>query len=204
MTIHPAPEDKRSLRQRLRKLRAGISPGERRRAGRRLCRLALRHRLLARGRRSAFYLPAKGEIDIRPLIAQARRMGVSVYLPVVPTAAQRKLFFTRLGRAEHWRENRYGIAEYGLRNALRLRASAMQQVFLPMLGFDRRGFRLGMGGGYYDASLAFLARRRFWKKPRLIGVAFAVQAVAKVPNEAWDIRLDLILTEQALQRAADQ
>lgn len=202
MPNHPPTDDKRALRQSLRQQRAAVTSAERRRAGQQLRRLALHHRLLAHGRRVAFYLPAKGEIDLLPLIEQARMMGVEIYLPVVPTRGQRKLFFTCLGNAEQWNLNRYGIAEYGRRNTPRLRANAMQQLFVPLLGFDRRGYRIGMGGGYYDASLAFLNLRRVWKQPRLIGVAFARQEVARVPAEAWDIPLDAILTEQTLWRVA--
>lgn len=204
MTSSPSLEDKRALRQRLRKIRAAVGPAERRRAGLQIRRLALHHGLLGRGRSIAFYLPAKHEIDLLPLLEQARRMGVKAYLPVVPARSQRKLFFTRLGQSAHWQRNRFGIGEYGLRNAQRLRASAMQQVFVPLLGFDRRGFRLGMGGGYYDASLAFLAHRRVWRKPLLIGVAFAAQEVERVPAEAWDIPLNAILTERGLLRVSDQ
>ena len=57
-----------------------------------------------------------------------------------------------------------------------------------------------MGGGFYDASLGYLARRRVWKRPLLIGVAFAVQEVERIPEDAWDIPLDGVLTEQEFLR----
>jgi 5-formyltetrahydrofolate cyclo-ligase len=55
-----------------------------------------------------------------------------------------------------------------------------------------------MGGGYYDATLAYLAHRRHWKKPLLIGVGYACQRVQVVPRDAWDVPLDGYLSEAGL------
>ncbi len=72
---------------------------------------------------------------------------------------------------------------------------------MPLIGFDAHGGRIGMGGGYYDASLAFLAVRRVWRRPRLIGVAFSAQEVEYIPLDPWDIPLDGILTESGFRWA---
>lgn len=77
-------------------------------------------------------------------------------------------------------------------------------LVVPLVGFDDQGRRLGMGGGYYDATLAFLRRRRIWHKPYLIGLAFECQRVAEIPSEPWDIRLNAILTEKGLSRFSSQ
>ncbi len=148
----------------------------------------------------AFYIPSKGELDLTPLLNQALHMGVHCYLPVVPGRGRKKLWFIRLGGEASWALNRYGIPEYLHATALRVRARALDRVFLPLLGFDGEGYRVGMGGGYYDASLAFLARRRRWRKPSLTGVAFSVQEVAEAPRDPWDVPLDSALTERELRR----
>jgi 5-formyltetrahydrofolate cyclo-ligase len=67
-----------------------------------------------------------------------------------------------------------------------------------LVGFDHQGHRLGMGGGYYDATLAYLTRRRVWKKPLLIGVGFECQRVERLPHDPWDAPLDAALTEHNL------
>lgn len=67
-------------------------------------------------------------------------------------------------------------------------------ILMPLLGFDRRGTRLGYGGGYYDRTLAALD-----KSPRLIGFAFAVQELDHVPREPHDIPLDAIVTEKGFR-----
>jgi len=63
-------------------------------------------------------------------------------------------------------------------------------ILMPLLGFDKRGTRLGYGGGYYDRTLERLSRR-----PRLVGLAFAAQELDDIPREAHDVPLDIIVTE---------
>ena len=69
---------------------------------------------------------------------------------------------------------------------------------MPLVGFDQQGYRLGMGGGYYDATLAFMQHRRLWRKPRLVGVAYECQRVETLPHDPWDMPLDAVLTERQL------
>lgn len=195
----PSP-DKAALRSRLRKIRLGIPALTRKQAGRAVSRLALSHGLLARKRRLGIYMPAKGELDCLPLINRALSMGAACYLPVVPHARQRMLWFSRMGEGAYWGVNRYGIPEYGHRRFNRLRAADLDILFMPLLGFDTAGYRMGMGGGYYDASLAFLTRRAHWRKPRLIGLAFEAQKVDALPTDPWDIPLDAAITEKRYYR----
>lgn len=195
----PSPE-KIALRRRLRKLRQDVSPEIRKQAGRFVTRFALTQRLLSRKRRLGFYIPSKGELDCLPLLDRALWLGAECYLPVIPQARQRMLWFSRLGEGPHWSLNRYGIPEYGHPRFNRLRAAELDILFLPLLGFDESGHRMGMGGGYYDSSLAFLARRTGWHKPRLIGLAFEAQKVARLPTDPWDIPLDAVITERRYYR----
>jgi 5-formyltetrahydrofolate cyclo-ligase len=188
--------EKSALRRALRARRAAVPLAERRRAAQSAVSHALRQRLLARGRRIGFYMPAKSEIDVLPLLERALRMGVDCYLPIVPGRGLRKLWFIRLGDHPAWFLNRYGIPEYQHATARTVRAYQLDMLFMPLLGFDAEGWRIGMGGGYYDASLAKLGRRRHWRRPRLVGVAFSVQQVDRVPNDPWDIPLSGVLTER--------
>ena len=68
-------------------------------------------------------------------------------------------------------------------------------LLVPLLAFDRAGYRLGYGGGYYDRTLAALRAK---KRILAVGLAFAVQEVAQVPHEDFDERLDFVLTEQGV------
>ncbi len=172
------------------------APFRRKRAGSALARLALTYQLLARKRRIGLYIPAKGEIDCLPLLDRALHMGAACFLPVVPGARQRRLWFSKLGPGEHWSLNRYDIPEFGHRQFQRRRALTLDILFMPLLGFDESGCRMGMGGGYYDTSLSYLIRRRHWRKPRLIGLAFEAQKADSLPADPWDVPLDGVLTER--------
>ena len=68
-------------------------------------------------------------------------------------------------------------------------------LFVPLAAYDRRGFRLGYGAGYYDGSLAVLRRQ---KTVVAVGVAFSIQEVESVPTEPHDQRLDAVITEHGL------
>lgn len=69
-------------------------------------------------------------------------------------------------------------------------------IFLPLVAFDRTGTRLGMGGGYYDRSLARQSTTK--TRPLRVGLAHSIQEVTQLERQAWDIPLDLIATEREL------
>jgi 5-formyltetrahydrofolate cyclo-ligase len=73
-------------------------------------------------------------------------------------------------------------------------------VLLPLVAFDPQGGRLGMGGGYYDRTFAFLNGQKGGQKPKLIGLAHHFQQIPKLPIESWDVPLNAIVTdEQVIQ-----
>ncbi|TWI06174.1 5-formyltetrahydrofolate cyclo-ligase [Luteimonas cucumeris] len=90
--------------------------------------------------------------------------------------------------------NRYGIPEPDLAPDSLLEAEAMSLVVAPLVGFDARGHRLGMGAGWYDRSFAF--RRERAAPPWLVGAAFATQQVDELPIEPWDVPLDAVCSER--------
>ena len=189
--------DKSSLRRDLRAQRRAVSEQQARAAAQRLLRLAQTQHLL-RFRRIGFYLPMHEEIDLIPLLNAALWLKRACYLPVIPQRGARRLWFSRIGSRGSWYQNRFGIFEHAARE--RRRAQQLDVLFLPLVAFDAQGNRLGMGGGYYDASLAYLRARRVFRKPKLIGVAYDFQRVPSLPSEAWDVPLDAVLTDRAWYR----
>jgi 5-formyltetrahydrofolate cyclo-ligase len=196
MPLTPNPLDKADIRRQLRARRKALSPAARLAASLALVRLALRHHLLAKGRRIGLYIPANHEIDVRPLLNRAVAMRVTCFLPIVPSRGRKRMWFSEMGDHAAWALNRYGIPEYLHPLAKRVRARRLDLLFMPLLGFDARGFRLGMGGGYYDASLSYRKNCRHWRRPRIVGVAYSVQEAERLPNDAWDIPLDAVLTDR--------
>ena len=97
--------------------------------------------------------------------------------------------------------NRYGIPEPDVTPDGALRAEDMALIVLPLVGFDADCHRLGMGGGWYDRSLAF--RHAQAAPPWLVGAGFAAQRVEALPREAWDVRLDAVCCEDATYFAKD-
>ena len=80
-------------------------------------------------------------------------------------------------------------------------AISLDLVLVPLVAFDRRGTRLGMGAGYYDRFFGSIARAL---RPRIVGVAHEVQrSAADLPAAAWDVPLDGVLTERGWQPLPD-
>ena len=92
--------------------------------------------------------------------------------------------------------NRFGIPEPALAPDSRLAPREMATVLLPLVAFDARGNRLGMGGGYYDRSFAF--RLQSPAPPRLVGVGYGFQRQDGLQAEPWDVPLDAVVTEAGL------
>jgi 5-formyltetrahydrofolate cyclo-ligase len=189
--------DKYTLRRQLKAARNALKPAQRRHAARASLRLALRQGLLLRAQRIGFYLPQGGEFDAHPLLNQALCMQRECYLPVLPRRG-RVMRFGRVRRNTRMKPNRYGIPEPV--DTKLLRARQLDLLLMPLVGFDLQGHRLGMGGGYYDATLAFMQHRRLWRKPRLLGIAYECQRVDALPHDPWDMPLDAVLTERRLYR----
>lgn len=190
--------NKRTLRKQARTARAALAPDYRRHAERQALRHALRAGLFLKGNRWSFYMPAGSEFDVLPLLNQALHMGKNCYLPITAHRIAQPLRFARLDGRHGLTHSRYGIIEPHARKVMYARW--LDVMLLPLVGFDNQGRRLGMGGGYYDATLAYLRSRRRWRKPLLVGVAYACQELREVPAEPWDVRLDMILTEKGLMR----
>lgn len=182
--------DKTLLRRQLRQQRAALSPALRQQAEQQAMQQASARGWLRRGQRIAAYIPVGSEFSAWPVILQALKNGAEVYLPQVPKRG-RCLRFVRLDHATRWAWGAYGIPEPHHRQTCSPRS--LNTVFLPLIGFDAQGGRLGQGGGYYDTTFAFRKLRRYWKKPRLIGLAYACQQVDSLRLAAWDVRLDAVL-----------
>lgn len=107
------------------------------------------------------------------------------------------LRFARWHDGARLHRNRFHIPEP--RRQARLSARALNVVLLPLTGFDASGNRLGMGGGFYDRTLAFKRRHRK-ARPLLVGVAHACQQVSTLPAEIWDVPLAMIVTDRGVFR----
>jgi len=147
-----------------------------------------------RARSVALYLANDGEINPMRIIQQLWRRGIRVYLPVLHPLYSGKLVFVRFERQSVMRPNRYGISEPVYQHRQAIGTRFLDVIALPLVAFDHQGNRLGMGGGYYDRTLAFT--RRSGKRPLLIGCAHECQNTDHLPIAEWDIPLNAIATDQ--------
>lgn len=142
------------------------------------------------------FLPIGSEIDTRPALENLREIGCEICLPCV-VARDTPLVF-RL-----WQEGDELVSEEFGTKAPTQSAKAVEpdMLIVPLLAFDRDGYRLGYGGGFYDRSLEDLRRR---KPVQAIGVAYAGQEIDAVPRGAYDEPLDWIVTEAEVLRTGKE
>jgi 5-formyltetrahydrofolate cyclo-ligase len=133
------------------------------------------------------YLATRGEFDPAPLLARLIDRGACLVLPVV-VARRSPLVFREARPVEELTADAAGMAAPPAASPVRV----PRLIFAPLLAFDRRGGRLGQGGGYYDRTIALLRRRG---PITVVGVAFADQEVDATPSGPLDQPLDAILTE---------
>lgn len=79
-------------------------------------------------------------------------------------------------------------------------AARLDLILMPLAAFDEKGNRIGMGGGYYDRTLAATVHGPGWRRPVLVGLAFEAQRVETIPAREWDVPLDWIATEAGVYR----
>lgn len=182
------------LRQRNRKLRAELSARQLERAA---AALAVRIFSLPEfelAGRLAVYSAVNGEISLEPVIDRALAKGKRVYLPNLDRQALR---FSPFFHGQRMRINRFRLPEPDVADEQMLAPEDLDLVLAPLVVFDAACNRIGMGGGYYDRSFAFRKNPQR-KTPALIGVAHELQKVERLKPEAWDVRLDKIVTDSAV------
>lgn len=188
---------RQQLRRQLRAARRALTPAQQRQAAHGLYRQLAQHPLFRRARHIALYLPNDGEIDPRPLLREAQRRGKRTYLPVLSDWPRTKMVFQQVRRGEKLRPNRFGIPEPRIQRARQRTIWALDLILLPLVGFDDEGGRLGMGGGFYDRSLAYRARHTVWQAPVLLGLAHECQKVERLAQASWDVPLQGTVTDRA-------
>ena len=187
------------LRQQIRQQRRALDIHQRTAFNAGIAQAIASHRLFRTAKHIACYLPNDGEVNLTLLIAQAWAMDKTVYLPVLSSIHRNHLHFLPYRPGDTLVPNRFGIPEPIVSSRSIINIKRLDTVFTPLVGFDGYGNRLGMGGGFYDRTFAYLRRRQHWRKPRLIGVAYDLQKVAELTLNPWDVPMNGIATESGVQ-----
>jgi len=188
--------DKMIIRQQMRKIRSALPAYQQSIASSALTKKVLDQiPTIHHAGRIAFYLNQDGEIDLGPLMNHCYKQGRKCFLPVLDSTREYELKFAEWTPDSAMSKNKYGIAEPVV-PALQLRtASEMHLIFMPLVAFDASGQRLGMGGGYYDRSLAACSNSSdVTAKPLLVATGHDFQFVPMLPQESWDITPDITIT----------
>jgi 5-formyltetrahydrofolate cyclo-ligase len=188
-----------ALRARMRETRARLGAAERFAAADGVMRSLERLPEFLVDRRVAGYWAVGGELPLHAAVARLRAREQEYYLPVL---AGKLLRFAPLRANAELLANRHAIPEPVCAEEDQLDPGQLDLVLVPLTAFDRRGGRLGMGGGYYDRSFAFLkgtphdgARPA---RPLLVGIGYSFQQVDALTPRAHDLAMDFIATEKEL------
>ncbi|MEE9446708.1 MAG: 5-formyltetrahydrofolate cyclo-ligase [Arenicellales bacterium] len=144
----------------------------------------------------ALYLQHDGEINPAVFALWAQAQNKQCYLPVLADEAEQPMHFAPYASNTEFKPNLFNIPEPVADIEDCLNAEQLDLILMPLVAFDLHGNRVGMGGGFYDRSLAFKRQAPYHQRPLLIGLAHEFQRIDTLEAQPWDVPLDGIATEQ--------
>jgi 5-formyltetrahydrofolate cyclo-ligase len=185
---------RRNLRQRIRAERRALPADVRAAADRAIASHIRRSSVYRAAHRIALFLAFDGEPSLGTLAEHAAQTGKRLYVPVITRSRMR---FAEMRLEASLSTNFFGILEPALGRPIDPRR--LDLVLTPLVAFDDRGVRVGVGKGYYDRCFRFLTTHRTWRRPKLLGVAYELQHVPPMPAEVWDVPLWGAVTETGVR-----
>ena len=132
------------------------------------------------------YYPVNFEIDILEFLNKLKAKGLQISLPVIKK--KNEMDFYSWSTKNLLKLNKYGIPE-----PEQIKKVFPDIIFVPLVAFDKKLYRIGYGGGYYDRYIEKISNK---KKIFKIGIAHSCQKINKVPTNKYDKKLDIIITEK--------
>ena len=189
---------RQALRKAFRDKRTALTPQQQKLAALKLVEQYALHDLFKKARNVALYLPFNGELDTRPLIDYLWSQGCKVFIPIIHPFCAGHLLFQQFTLHTKMHNNHFGIAEPKLNVQKVCPLQHLDLMLTPLVAFDLNGNRLGMGGGFYDRTLASLQTTSSKQPAIIVGLAHDMQLAPNLPTETWDIPLPHILTSSKL------
>lgn len=186
-----------SIRKQLRSQRRSLSAEQQYILSEKITAILSVQPFFLRAKRLGIYLANDGEVDPSTIVGICQKSSKQCFLPVIHPLKTPRLHFARYRQNSQLIANHFGILEPSLRTTKMVPPWSLDLILMPLVGFDRRGNRLGMGGGFYDRTLAFTARGQH-PAPRLVGLAYSFQELESISPQIWDIPVDHIITEQEI------
>ena len=186
------------IRKQMREQRRSLSAHERECYSQLLAKRFAKNHLFRNSKHIAFYIANDGELDLWPLMQIAWEMKKHCYLPILSPPFQQHLYFAAYRIGDSLTLNQFAIPEPDVSPRHWRKGRRLDLVLTPLVAFDSLGNRLGMGGGYYDRTFAYLHHQRCWQRPKLVGTAYAFQQVPRLDSASWDVPLSLIATPEEM------
>ncbi|MEP1444850.1 MAG: 5-formyltetrahydrofolate cyclo-ligase [Paraglaciecola sp.] len=183
---------RQQIRQEYRKKRQMLSPLLQAEAATQILTTCLESTPLLKAKTIACYIANDSEVNPQKIINYCWHQGKSVLLPVLHPFSKGHLLFVEYHPNSATRKNLYGIDEPIVTSSNICTLENIELILTPLVAFDAKGNRLGMGGGYYDRTLAPI--RRDSMDTQLIGLAHTCQQTDKIIADSWDIPLNGIAT----------
>ncbi|MFI4917985.1 MAG: 5-formyltetrahydrofolate cyclo-ligase [Legionellales bacterium] len=179
-----------ALRDTIKQVRSKISVSHQTASSKQICTQVCSLKQYQQAKRLALYHAVNGEIDLSALWHSAQAHEKRCYFPVLQDDCT--LLFLPATSSTPFKINQYGISEPDVSHDLAVDVGELNLMLLPLVAFDVRCTRLGMGAGYYDRTLAQQT------KCQLFGVAYQFQRVDFLNPQPWDVPLDAVITEKAI------
>lgn len=195
MSLNFNANDRSDIRTFMRQQRNALSDQEQLAAAKHISQHILSQSWYQRAQNIGVYLANDGEADPIVFATKALYRGKTCLLPSLHPLKKGQLWFADYHGPQ--KINRFGISEPDPKSNTMIEAKQLDIVFMPLVAFDSKGGRLGMGGGFYDRTFEFLQRTP-QAKPKLIGLAHHFQQVETLPIESWDVPLSAIITDKGL------
>jgi 5-formyltetrahydrofolate cyclo-ligase len=192
-----AEQLRKSLRDSLRGKRRELSAEQQADASQKILRVVRELDAFRAARRVAFYQSFDGELDPQPILDFALEAGKSCYLPAVTEENPEFISFAPFARGTELTRSNLGVEEPPAADTIS--PTDLDLVFVPLVAFDDRCFRLGLGRGFYDRTFSFkIFNRR--SQPLLLGLAHECQHTEQFTVQSWDVRLDAVITAEKIYR----
>ncbi|MBF0295869.1 MAG: 5-formyltetrahydrofolate cyclo-ligase [Magnetococcales bacterium] len=188
-------DPKAALRRELRGMRQRMSAKEITERSGTIVRHVASASFYQRARTIGLYHPTDNEVDPSRLFLDAAATGKEIFLPI-PDKSSRSLSFVAYRPGDPMHVGSFGILE-PIPSGSVVDADRLDLIFLPLVGFDRLGCRLGFGGGYYDRTLARLEGEDA-QALRLTGLAYAFQELPSIPRAPHDVMMGRVVTENGV------
>lgn len=185
-------QEKKLIRQAVLEKRGCLTPLEAAQKSEAICRAVVATRAFVSARFIMAYIDARNEVQTEGIIRQAWAEGKHVAVPVcVPQT--HTLLVSEIMSFEELHDGFYDIKEPMEEYMRPVSPGQLDLIIVPAVVYDKKGYRIGYGGGYYDRFLSSLD-----KHIATIGIAFDVQIIDKVPVQPFDIPVDMVITESGI------